>query len=1177
MMMLRIRSRDGLQRVSVDSPNNRTTVGQLKSLIESQLQVPMHNQTLSTNQNLLLAKSPSDLLRFTDMSNPNTPLSALNLGHGSIVFLAYEGERTIPGPAVFPAGSFGRKMTMDDLIAKQMRVSRQETAHCESVSFDRNCANAFQRYVNESLAFAVKRGGFMYGTVSEQGEVQVDFIYEPPQQGTEDVLMLLRDSSEEKAVDAIAAGLGMRKVGFIFTQTIAQNKKDYTLSNRELLLAAELHAESELKEWVTALVKLEVGEDGGADVHFEAFQLSDMCIRLFKEGWFVSEIRQDMDPKLSVMKKDVVVGVKDVKEVDNDFFLVVVKILDHTGPLSSTFPIENRASQVTTRALKNQIEGARSVPLVKRISDFHVLLFLARFLDVESDVPALAECVLTQASVPEDGRTQKQALSEMTSLEKKPSNGDQVVITFSKAPSPTAPITAAATSTEGFGGGGRQSFPNSPIKDSLPASCNSPEISRFSPSPNKPPKIPTTSDNLLRKRSLSRSLYSKPKSRFGEQPCAVDANVLDHHASTASGSPYRNSPNAESPSVGKITQKTPLMSSPGKITVEVEDEDEEEEEEEEEREFVRRVEIHRRKSKRGKTMAKYVIQWVAILCIVGCLIAGLTIEKLERTKIWGLEFWKWCVLVMVIMFGLLVTSWFMHVVVFLIEINFLLRKKVLYFVHGLKKSVQVFVWIALVLATWSFLFRGEVQASRTATKILDSVTWTLVSLLIRSFLWLLKTLSLKILASNYHVNRFFDRIQESVFHQYVLQTLSGPPLIEAAEKVGKVPSTGMLSFSMLKGKKGTKEKKVIDMAQFHKIKQEKVSAWTMKVLVDAVTKSGLSTISNSLDESRHDAGGGHTDQEITNELDATVAGLRIFRNVAPRRCKYIEEEDFLRFMIKEEVDLFFPLIEGSESGKVDKKAFTEWVVKVYNGRTALSHALNDTKTAVKQLHKLVTGILIVVTIVIWLLLMQIATTKVLVFLSSQLVLAAFMFGNTCKNIFEAIIFVFVMHPFDVGDRCVVDGVPLLVEEMNILTTVFLTLSNEKIFYPNSVLVTKPISNYYRSPDMGDTVEFSIDFATPVEKIGLLKDRIKKYLESNPQHWHPNHNIVVKEIENVNKLKMALYCNHTMNFQEFAEKNKRRTVLMMEIKNIFEDLSIQYYLLPQHVHLHSAADVLMRSH
>ncbi|ESW35036.1 hypothetical protein PHAVU_001G201100 [Phaseolus vulgaris] len=399
-MMLRLRSRDGLERVMVENPHATTVLG-LKRLIEAQLRIPVQNQTLSTNQNLLLAKSREDLHRFTDMANPDVTLSSLNLAHGSIVFLTYEGERHVAGPAFNPAGSFGRKMTMDDLIAKQMRVTRQENPHCELVSFDRDCANAFQHYVNDTLAFAVKRGGFMYGNVSEEGKVEVDFIYEPPQQGSEENLLFFRDPEEEKLVEAIAAGLGMRRVGFIFTQTISQDKKDYTLSNREVLQAAEYHAESGLKEWVTAVVKLEVNEDMSADVHFEAFQISDVCVRLFKEGWFETEIKEDDDPKLSKMKKDVVVGVKDTKEVDNDFFLVVVKISDHQGPLSSTFPVENRNTQMTVKALKNHLDRTKSLPFVKRISDFHLLLVLARVLDVNADVPALTECVQTQTSVPE--------------------------------------------------------------------------------------------------------------------------------------------------------------------------------------------------------------------------------------------------------------------------------------------------------------------------------------------------------------------------------------------------------------------------------------------------------------------------------------------------------------------------------------------------------------------------------------------------------------------------------------------------------------------------------------------------------------------------------------------------------------------------------------------------------
>lgn len=68
---------------------------------------------------------------------------------------------------------------------------------------------------------------------------------------------------------------------------------------------------------------------------------------------------------------------------------------------------------------------------------------------------------------------------------------------------------------------------------------------------------------------------------------------------------------------------------------------------------------------------------------------------------------------------------------------------------------------------------------------------------------------------------------------------------------------------------------------------------------------------------------------------------------------------------------------------------------------------------------------------------------------------------------------------------------LVVDEMNILTTVFLKMDREKVYYPNSVLATKAISNFYRSSPMGDNVEFSIAFSTTAEKIGALKERIAR--------------------------------------------------------------------------------------
>lgn len=53
------------------------------------------------------------------------------------------------------------------------------------------------------------------------------------------------------------------------------------------------------------------------------------------------------------------------------------------------------------RALKIHMDRAKSHLFVKRISDFHLLLFVAQFMDVGSDVLELTECVRLGSHFPE--------------------------------------------------------------------------------------------------------------------------------------------------------------------------------------------------------------------------------------------------------------------------------------------------------------------------------------------------------------------------------------------------------------------------------------------------------------------------------------------------------------------------------------------------------------------------------------------------------------------------------------------------------------------------------------------------------------------------------------------------------------------------------------------------------
>lgn len=73
----------------------------------------------------------------------------------------------------------------------------------------------------------------------------------------------------------------------------------------------------------------------------------------------------------------------------------------------------------------------------------------------------------------------------------------------------------------------------------------------------------------------------------------------------------------------------------------------------------------------------------------------------------------------------------------------------------------------------------------------------------------------------------------------------------------------------------------------------------------------------------------------------------------------------------------------------------------------------------QQLLNVVVGTLIAV---VSLLLLKIATTKFFIFFGSQVLLVVFVFGNMCKATFESIVFMFVMHPYGMGDRVDIDGV-----------------------------------------------------------------------------------------------------------------------------------------------------------
>jgi small-conductance mechanosensitive channel len=148
----------------------------------------------------------------------------------------------------------------------------------------------------------------------------------------------------------------------------------------------------------------------------------------------------------------------------------------------------------------------------------------------------------------------------------------------------------------------------------------------------------------------------------------------------------------------------------------------------------------------------------------------------------------------------------------------------------------------------------------------------------------------------------------------------------------------------------------------------------------------------------------------------------------------VELEDFCRFMDMTVAKPGFSLFDGNWDESLSESEFWTTLLSIARERKALRTALNDAEGAIDKLDTAVSGLLFLILPISYMTIFGVDPNKVIVTLSSFLLAIAFAIGNTAKTLLESVIFLFVSHPFDIGDRIVFDGTFYTVSQMNLLTT-----------------------------------------------------------------------------------------------------------------------------------------------
>ncbi|KAK6240719.1 hypothetical protein SCA6_006108 [Theobroma cacao] len=168
---------------------------------------------------------------------------------------------------------------------------------------------------------------------------------------------------------------------------------------------------------------------------------------------------------------------------------------------------------------------------------------------------------------------------------------------------------------------------------------------------------------------------------------------------------------------------------------------------------------------------------------------------------------------------------------------------------------------------------------------------------------------------------------------------------------------------------------------------------------------------------------GNALEKIRNEEGAKNLATKIIQNLSSNSSRYIYMEDLMGFMNINDARKVLKLLGwASECQKVHKLILENWVVNIFKERRSIELTRSNSKSIVKKLNWILIFVYFIVTFVLFSLMFKLTTVSNLVFLVSAIFLAGFVFGNTCKIAFEAVIYLFVMHPFNIDDRCGMDGV-----------------------------------------------------------------------------------------------------------------------------------------------------------
>ena len=230
----------------------------------------------------------------------------------------------------------------------------------------------------------------------------------------------------------------------------------------------------------------------------------------------------------------------------------------------------------------------------------------------------------------------------------------------------------------------------------------------------------------------------------------------------------------------------------------------------------------------------------------------------------------------------------------------------------------------------------------------------------------------------------------------------------------------------------------------------------------------------------------------------------------------------------EEADEIFSALDKDCNGDVSLDEMIMLVMEVGQERKNRASSMHDISQAIEVLDRmLVVAVMIAIAFIYAAFFSKTLATKTAQLWSAFTGLA-FAIGGTVTEFLGCCIFLFVKHPYDVGDRVDIDKTELIVEHISLMYSVFRRVDNDKtVQIPHVVANSSWIENVSRSKAMKERINLAVSATTSSADILMLRNQLEDFVAApeNARDFQPGLDVEVVGVGNLSHLELMIEVRH----------------------------------------------------